>query len=47
MSKTPDDNIYTRKDYENYARMMLKTDVFYRSNFPEGLYPKVVGVKSG
>ena len=40
MSKNPDDIIYTRKDYENYARMMLKTNILYRSNFPEGLYPK-------
>ena len=40
MSKNPDDNIYTCNDYENYARMMLKTNVLYRSNIPEGLYPK-------
>ena len=39
LSKSPNDNIYTRKDYENYARLMLKTSAL-RDNNPKSLYPK-------
>ena len=35
MSKRPNDNYYTYKDYENYKRLMLKTNALYRDNDPE------------
>ena len=47
MSKNVDDNIFTRKDYEKYAKMMLKTNVLYHNNFLEGLYPKSSRSESG
>ena len=48
VSKNPDDNIYTYKDYENYKRLMFKTNALHRDNDPKSTYPpKVVGVKSG
>ena len=40
LSKSPNDNIYTRKDYDNYARLMLKTNAIHRDNNPKCLYPK-------
>ena len=40
VSKNPDDNIYTKDDYGNYARLMLKTNTLYRNNNPNSNYPK-------
>ena len=40
LSKSPNDNIYTRKDYDNYMRLMLKTSAVHRDNNPKSLYPK-------
>ena len=40
MSKNPDDNIYTFKDYETYKRLMLKTNALHRDNYPKSTYPK-------
>ena len=40
MSKNPDGNIYTNDDYDNYARLMLKTNTLYRDNDPSNNYPK-------
>ena len=40
LSKSPNDNIYTRKNYDNYARLMLKTSALHRDNDPKSLYPK-------
>ena len=40
MSKRPDDNSYTYKDYENYKRLMLKTNALHRDNNPKSTYPK-------
>ena len=43
MSKNPDDNVYTCKDYENYAKLMLKTNALYRHNDLISLLPKSSG----
>ena len=40
VSKNADDNIYTNDDYENYARLMLKTNTLHRDNNPDSNYPK-------
>ena len=40
VSKNPDDNIYTNDDYENYARLMLKTNTLHRDNNPDSNYTK-------
>ena len=40
VSKNPDDNIYTNDDYDNYARLMLKTNTLHRDNNPDSNYPK-------
>ena len=40
VSKNPDDKIYTNDDYDNYARMMLKTNTLHRDNDPNNIYPK-------
>ena len=40
VSKNPDDNIYTYNDYDNYARLMLKTNAFHRDNNPDSNYPE-------
>ena len=40
LSKYPDDDIYTYEDYDNYARLMLKTNALYHSNNPDSNYPK-------
>ena len=40
VSKNPDDNIYTYDDYDNYARLMLKTNTLHRDNNPGSNYPK-------
>ena len=37
VSKIPDDSIYTHKDYENYARLMLKTNNIHRDNDPKSI----------
>ena len=39
VSKNPDDNIYTNDDYDNYARLMLKTNTLYRDNNPNSNSP--------
>ena len=40
MSKNPDDNIYTYDDYDNHARLMLKSNTLYRDNNPDSNYLK-------
>ena len=40
VSKNPDENIYTYDDYDNYARLMLKTNTLHRDNDPNSNYPK-------
>ena len=40
VSKNPDDNNYTYKDYENYERLMLKTTALHRDNNQKSTYPK-------
>ena len=40
VSRNLDDNIYTNDDYDNYARLMLKTNALYRKNNPENKRPK-------
>ena len=39
MSKSPNDIIYTHKDYENYKRLMLITNALHRDNNPKDDYP--------
>ena len=34
VSKNPDDNIYTNDDYDNYARLMLKTNALRQKKYP-------------
>ena len=31
---------FTKEDYENYAKLMIKTNTLYRDNDPNSLYPK-------
>ena len=38
MSKNP--KYFTNVDYDNYTRLMLKTNALHRDNNPESLYPK-------
>ena len=38
VSKEPKD--FTREDYENYAKLMIKTNTLHRDNDPNSLYPK-------
>ena len=38
MSKNPTD--YTDGDYDNYWRLMLKTNTLHRDNNPDSNYPK-------
>ena len=38
MSKEPKD--FTKEDYENYAKLMIKTNTLHRDNDPNSLYPK-------
>ena len=38
VSKEPKD--FTKEDYENYAKLMIKTNTLYRDNDPNSLYPK-------
>ena len=40
VSKNPDDNIYTYDDYDNYTRLMLKTNALYRGDNLDSNYPK-------
>ena len=40
LSKNPDDSIFTNDDYDNYARLMLKTNALHRNNDPNSKYPK-------
>ena len=40
VSKTRDDNVYTNEDYDNYVRLMLKTNTLYRDSDPNSNYPK-------
>ena len=40
ISKNLDDSIYANDDYDNYARLMLKTNTLYRNNDPNSKYPK-------
>ena len=40
VSKNPDDKICTNDDFDNYAMLMLKTNVLYRDNDPDSNYPK-------
>ena len=38
ISKEPKD--FTKEDYENYAKLMIKTNTLYRDNDPENKRPK-------
>ena len=40
LSKNPDDSIYKDYDYDNYARLMLRTNSLYLDNYPNSKYPK-------
>ena len=39
-SRRPNDNDYTSKDYDNYSRLMIKTNTLYRDNDPKTSHPK-------
>ena len=39
-SRRPNDNDYTSKDYENYSRLMIKTNTLYHDNDPKTSHPK-------
>ena len=41
VSKEPKD--FTKEDYDNYARLMIKTNALHRGNNPESKYPKSSG----
>ena len=47
LSKRPNDNIYTRKDYDKYAKLMLKPTPFIVITTQKVYTPKVVRVKNG
>ena len=38
MTKRP--KVFEDEDYENYKRLMIKTNALHRDNNPKGLYPK-------
>ena len=40
LSKNSDDSIFTNDDYDDYARLMLKTNTLHRDNDPNSKYPK-------
>ena len=40
VSKKPDETIYTPKDKENYAKLMIKTNALHHKNNPEINRPK-------
>ena len=42
-SKRPDDSIFTDKDNDNYARLMIKTNALHCGNNPKSLYPESSG----
>ena len=42
-SRNPDKNSYTGKDYENYSKLMIKTNALYQNNDPKSPYPKSSG----
>ena len=42
-SKNPGNNNYTAKDYENYSKLMIKTNALYQNNNPKSPYPKSSG----
>ena len=35
VSNNPGDNVYTNEDYDNYARLILKTNTLHRDNNPD------------
>ena len=39
-SRRPNDNDYTSKDYENYSKLMIKTNTLYRDKDPKTSHPK-------
>ena len=39
-SRRPNNNDYTSKDYENYSRLMIKTNSHYPDNDPKTSHPK-------
>ena len=40
MSKTPDNNVFMRTDYENYARLMIKTNALHQNYDPNNPRPR-------
>ena len=40
VSQNPDDNIYTYEDYDNYTRLMLKTNTLHRDNNLDSYLPQ-------
>ena len=40
MSKNPDPEYFTKEDYENYAKLMVKSNALYRDNNPKSSRPK-------
>ena len=40
MSKNPEPEDFTKEDYENYAKLMVKTNALYRNNNPKSSHPK-------
>ena len=40
MSKNPEPKYFTKEDYENYAKLMVKTNALYRNNNPKSSHPK-------
>ena len=40
MSKNPEPKDFTKEDYENYAKLMVKTNALYRNNNPKSSHPK-------
>ena len=40
VSENPDYNIYTNDNYDNYAKLILKSGTIYHNNDPSSKYPK-------
>ena len=40
MSKSPNDNYYTYKDYDNYKRLMIKTNALHQNYDPNNPHPR-------
>ena len=40
MSKKPNDNYYTYKDYDNYKRLMIKTNALHQNYDPNNPHPR-------